>query len=61
MSRCTDLEIRATDRREGAEAATTPPLLQSPRGAQMATNRDSRVTAGLQPACKGTQDRAKQS
>jgi hypothetical protein len=61
MSRRTHLEIRATDRREGADAATKPPLLQSTRGAQMAPNRDSRVATRVQPACKTTQDRAEQS
>jgi hypothetical protein len=61
VSRRTDLTIRPTERREGAETAAKPPPLQSTSGAQMATNRDSRVTAGVQPACKGTQDRAEQS
>jgi hypothetical protein len=61
MSRRTDLKMRATDRREGAETATKPPLLQSTSGAQMATNRDSRVATGVQPACKAIEDRAEQS
>jgi hypothetical protein len=61
MSWRTDLKIRATDRREGAATAAKPPLLQSTSGAQMAPNRDSRVATGVQPACKGTQDRAEQS
>jgi hypothetical protein len=61
MSRRADLKICTTDRREGAETATEPPLLQSTSGAQMAPNRYARVAMDMQPACKATQDRAEQS
>jgi hypothetical protein len=56
----TDLKIGATDRREGAETAAEPPLLQSTSSAQMSPHRDLRIAMILQPACKATQERPEQ-
>jgi hypothetical protein len=60
MPGCTDMEVRATDRREAAETAPKPPLLQSTSCAQVSPNRGARITALLQPSGEVIQDRAEQ-
>jgi hypothetical protein len=61
MARSADPEVRGTNCLERVDTAPGPPLLQSTSGAHMAPNRDARISAVLQPACKVTQDRAEQS